>query len=259
MDLVSFSKYNTSTVKRKKDNKNSGTSLLLSHASIPVNIVRRQNQKHVRIRVSADGTVTLSAPRQVSMRYIREVLRRKEEWINSKLREHSGAFRRIDPRKQVFLEGQAYRVIVQQSSEQGGRLRCRHDETVVELQAPQPQSNEVEYLIAQWLKDEAHRRLKPLARRISDEVGIPFGKIFLRNQKSRWGSSSSAGNISLNWRVVMLPPPLQRYLIVHELAHQNEMNHSHRYWSLVKKLCPDYPELEKELKARRFLMGLFRF
>ncbi len=76
-----------------------------------------------------------------------------------------------------------------------------------------------------------------------------FNRVFIRNQKSRWGSCSSKGNLNFNYKIALLPPALADYLIVHELCHLGEMNHSLRFWQLVSEQIPDYKKLRRELKV----------
>jgi predicted metal-dependent hydrolase len=83
---------------------------------------------------------------------------------------------------------------------------------------------------------------------------LPVRRICVRNQRSRWGSCSRRGTISLNWRLVQAPPFVRDYLILHELAHLKEMNHSRRFWREVAVLCPDYLQAERWLKAHRELV-----
>ena len=75
-----------------------------------------------------------------------------------------------------------------------------------------------------------------------------FNRVFIRNQKSRWGSCSGKGNLSFNYKIVFLPPALADYLIVHELCHLAQMNHRPQFWQLVSQQIPDYKKLRKELK-----------
>lgn len=78
-----------------------------------------------------------------------------------------------------------------------------------------------------------------------------YGQIAIRNQTSRWGSCSKKGNLNFNYKIVMLSPELADYLVVHELCHLGEFNHSPNFWKLVEKTLPDYKELRKKLKAIR--------
>ncbi|MSU73534.1 M48 family peptidase [Candidatus Kaiserbacteria bacterium] len=78
--------------------------------------------------------------------------------------------------------------------------------------------------------------------------GLTYKKISVRAQKSRWGSCSRAGNLSFNYKIAALPPHIADYIIVHELCHLAEMNHSSRFWALVARLIPSHKNLRRELR-----------
>lgn len=81
------------------------------------------------------------------------------------------------------------------------------------------------------------------------KYGLKYGKITIRNQKTRWGSCSRKGNLNFSYRIVFLPPELQDYLVVHEMCHIKEFNHSKAFWELVEKEVPDFRQLRKRLKG----------
>lgn len=78
--------------------------------------------------------------------------------------------------------------------------------------------------------------------------GVTWGRVTIRNTVSRWGSASRAGNLNFNYRVLFLPPHLAEYVLVHELCHLRELNHSPRFWALVAETIPDWKERRRALR-----------
>lgn len=81
-------------------------------------------------------------------------------------------------------------------------------------------------------------------------MGVSYGRISIREQKTRWGSCSGAGNLNFNWRLIFAPPEVLDYVVVHELAHRTEMNHSKAFYSLVEGVLPDYENYRKWLRIK---------
>lgn len=79
------------------------------------------------------------------------------------------------------------------------------------------------------------------------KMGVSYGKITIREQKTRWGSCSGKGNLNFNWKLTLMPPEILDYVVVHELAHRKEMNHSRDFWKIVEQALPDYQERRKRL------------
>jgi predicted metal-dependent hydrolase len=109
--------------------------------------------------------------------------------------------------------------------------------------------------IERHLRQLAAQELPPRVLELAALHQLPVRRVTVRNQRSRWGSCSRRGTISLNWRLVQVPPSVRDYLVLHELAHLKEMNHSRRFWNEVARLCPDFREAERWLKQHSSLLA----
>ncbi|MGH8186499.1 MAG: M48 metallopeptidase family protein, partial [Steroidobacteraceae bacterium] len=103
------------------------------------------------------------------------------------------------------------------------------------------------FALRRWLAEVADVELTRELREVARAGGFQFSRLQIRRQRTRWGSCSAAGTISLNVCLLFLRPPVVRYLLVHELCHTKHMNHSPRFWSLVAHHEPNYQALDREL------------
>lgn len=97
-------------------------------------------------------------------------------------------------------------------------------------------------------KEQAYELALARLNYFSGLYQIPFGKVTIRNQKTRWGSCSRKGNLNFNYKLVLLPPRVADYIIVHELCHIKEFNHSKKFWTLVAQTIPEYRALRRQLR-----------
>ena len=104
------------------------------------------------------------------------------------------------------------------------------------------------------LADEAAKDIPERVRRFAPVVGVQYGRITIRNQKSKWGSCSSQGNLNFNCLLMLAPPSVRDYVVVHELCHLIELNHSKRFWTLVAAVLPEYRKEEQWLKTQGMLI-----
>jgi predicted metal-dependent hydrolase len=105
-----------------------------------------------------------------------------------------------------------------------------------------------------WIRQRARQALPPLLDQVAAQTGLAYHRLCIRSQKTRWGSCSSRGSISLNDQLLFLPPETVEYLMVHELCHTRHLNHSQAYWKLVQSHCADYRAHEKLLGRSRNLV-----
>jgi predicted metal-dependent hydrolase len=197
-------------------------------------------------RVHIGGRVEIVVPVGVNAHAVRDFVKRFTPWIDRKVAamkcftEPPAAV----PRSIDFAFTKE-RFDVQWSPGQkreigldGGRLTVRA-----------PDSDQARLKLREWLKSAAQERLAPALLNLARELDYSIARVVIRCQRTRWGSCSTRGTVSLNCSLVFLKPEIVRYLFVHELAHTRHMNHSGGFWRLVESLEPDYRRLDRELLA----------
>ena len=113
---------------------------------------------------------------------------------------------------------------------------------------------EVVRALRRWLSRQAKASLIPWIEELSYETGLSFEKVSVRGQRTRWGSCSSKKHINLNWKLLFLSPEVVRYILLHELCHTVQLNHSRRFWSHLAAVEPDYKALNQA--AKEGMLGL---
>lgn len=210
---------------------------------------RSSRARRLALRVHLDGRVEVVVPPGVSSNAVLAFVGRHREWLQRKLGERAVApeprpfppatleLPALDQRFRLHLSAGRGRPRVQQSAP--GVLSLSGDASADRAAT---QRALLVWLTAH-LQADWQQRLSTLA----DEMALRFSRLQLRRQRTRWGSCSSRGVISLNVCAAFQPPEVLRYLMVHELVHLRHMNHSTVFWSSVSERCPDYRRLDREL------------
>lgn len=231
----------------------------LHGARVPYSLVRRARQKHIRLRITREGSLTVSAPLSASAERIAEVLQTKGTWILKHLEAAKQRLEDHDPLETVLFLGERFDVIRKRDERfVRGSVRADPRRRNVTVRAPHPSADEVRRLLAMWLRREAKKRLSQRLEELARHMSVATCRLYLRNQRTRWGSSSSLGTISINWRIIMAPAEVQDYLLIHELCHQKHRNHTQRFWREVEHWCPDYRAHDGWLRDHAVLLALFR-
>ncbi len=192
--------------------------------------VRRRPVKYARLEVRPDGTVVITAPDGFD---VDNLIEKHRGWLEGKLAE-IGELREI-AESGFPINGEFYQVI-------HGRKPKVHERFKTVVLSPNPND------VVDCLKKILRRELLPLVDSYARRMGVEPGKVYIRHQKSRWGSCSPKGNLNFNVRLIALPRELREYVVIHELAHLKHMNHSKAFWELVGEFYPDYKNARKELK-----------
>ncbi len=176
--------------------------------------VIKSNRKTLAISIKEDLSVTVRAPRRASKAEIERILKEKEQWIQKHISLMKEKKSRLDEIKENSL-------------------------TDAELKE---------------LKAKAKLIIPERVAAFSKIIGVDYGRISIRCQKTRWGSCSSKGNLNFNCLLMLAPPEVVDYVVVHELCHRKEMNHSKAFWSEVEKVIPNYKVYLRWLKEEGSLI-----
>jgi predicted metal-dependent hydrolase len=136
-------------------------------------------------------------------------------------------------------------VVTRLSEKNAESVNLERNRLVVNLMAG---SNRLSLLLERWYRMQAAQLIEEKANNMSTHMGLKYGRLAIRGQKTRWGSCSQKGNLNFNWKLVMVPEPVIDYVVIHELAHLKEMNHTKRFWQLVEQYCPKWRNHRKWLR-----------
>lgn len=176
---------------------------------IPVEIIR-SGRRTLGLEINGEGHVCVRIPQRLGDRQVMEFIKERQNWIVQKW----------------FL------------TEQKRRTR---------EQRPLP-----DYLLhperEAVYRNKARAQLEARTAYYADRMGVTYNRISIRAAKTRWGSCSAKGSLNFHWKLILMPPDVLDYVVVHELAHRREMNHSPRFWAEVERILPDYRQSRKWLK-----------
>lgn len=214
-------------------------------------LVRHPRARRYILRLRADGVARVTIPRGGSEREARQFAVRHEAWIERQLLKHSLRVERGTAWRagtEVLFRGETVKLADEDTGE--GRVALLGDQRVRVPEA----AEDLRPAVTRHLWQLARQELPPRVFELAAQHQLLVRRVTVRNQRSRWGSCSPRGVISLNWRLVQAPAFVRDYLIVHELMHLRQMNHSPRFWSEVERACPDYGAAEKWLRGHAYLL-----
>ena len=173
-------------------------------------VVIRSDRRSFAIEIGMDKKIKVRVPRRASKAQIEEMLKAKHDWILKTL----------------------------------DKIEQRNTAEAREYEEAKPLSSEE----VKKLKKEARNHLASLTEYWAEKIGVSYGRISIRGQKTRWGSCSSKGNLNYNYLLMLCPDDVIEYVVIHELCHRVYMNHSKRFWEKIEEFCPNYRQARKWLK-----------
>ena len=211
---------------------------------VPVEFIRNRRARRYVLRMRPDGSARVTIPRGGSAAEAQRFAERNRTWLERQLQRLAA-----EPRQpaiwtvgtEIYFRGELAKIARATNGEPAIQLAA---ETIAIPDAGADLRSPIELQLRKLAAQELPRVLRELA--VVHQ--FPARRVTVRNQKSRWGSCSRHGSISLNWRLIQTPAFVRDYIILHELCHLREMNHSARFWREVERVCPDFGAAEKWLK-----------
>jgi predicted metal-dependent hydrolase len=220
--------------------------LQVGSRSVPLLFVHHPRARRYLLRLQSDGVARVTIPRRGSIKAARDFAFRNIIWLERQFN------LQVDRQKlpsewragtEIYFRGDLVRV-----ETEDGKIRFGTESIMADL------ADDFKPAIQKHLRKLAQQELPARVQELTSLNCIEVARVSVRNQKSRWGSCSRRGTISLNWRLIQAPEFVRDYIILHELAHRRQMNHSDKFWQEVERLCPDYLTAERWLKANQSVL-----
>lgn len=214
---------------------------------IKIDKIIRTNRKTIALIIERDGNLIVRAPRGVTNTKIQELVNTKAEWIRTKQQQVKNVSPKATRKQYVNGEGfwylgKNYRLEIIDHAKKPLVLDGRFQLARVAL----PRAAQV---FKHWYRNQAEGIIAERVRWFAAKNGFSYNKIRITSARRRWGSCTSRGTLSFTWRLVMAPMAVIDYVVVHELVHLQEKNHSKSFWGKVKALMPNYKQQIAWLKA----------
>lgn len=222
-------------------------SISLVGQDVSYTLKRSGKRRSIGLRIDDDG-LTIAMPLRASEKWLHSVLQERAQWIVEKLAgwqtRKPEPVRWIDGESIQFLgEPLALRVVASLFDAppllRGRQLFVHVTDSVSHMV--------IEQGVTQWYRREAELLFRERVVHYAPQLGVSPTEVKLSSARTQWGSCTARGTVHLNWQLIKFPLRLIDYVVVHELAHLIEMNHSAAFWRVVKSVCPDYAKRRKEL------------
>ncbi len=213
---------------------------------VEIDVLFRRNAKARRLilRLNAEATAAVvTVPKGVSRRQALDFAERSAGWLAARIAKREERIV-LAPGATLPLRGELHEI--RHVPVRRGTIMVEPLTKVIHVPGDLPH---VARRLGDWLKLVAREDLTEASRRYAAAMDVSFRRVSVRDQKSRWGSCSAAGDLSYSWRLVLAPPEILDYVAAHEVAHLRHMNHGSQYWRLVLRHCPHAAMARKWLKA----------
>jgi hypothetical protein len=208
----------------------------------------KRRRKTISLQIKEDGNIVIYAPYHTPKGEIEKFLDKNQSWIFKKLSEKERSTRKAEkaflPGETFFYLGELYPLDIQEANHKGSPLKLSFGKFILD----KDRIGEARNLFIKWYKKEAEENLTGRVNYYSHRLQLFPKGVKITSAKYRWGSCSRDNRLSFSWRMIMAPLSVIDYILIHELVHIKEKNHSQKFWSYLESILPEYREHKLWLK-----------
>jgi hypothetical protein len=213
---------------------------------VKIDQIIRTKRKSIALIVEPNGRLVVRAPMRISDADIKHLVKQKERWIREKQKRVKDKSTQSKPK--VYMDGEEFLYLgksypLKIVADLKPALVLSRKFYLSSRALPKAES-----VFAEWYREQARAVITERVKLYAARHGFTYRKIRITSARTRWGSCSSMGNLNFTWRLVMAPPEVIDYVVVHELAHLRVNNHTKEFWKQVERIMPDYKRRLKWLK-----------
>ena len=220
---------------------------------IEIDKIIRSKRRTFTLEIKSDARLIVRAPEHASYESIQKIVYKKRSWISKKQKLAEEKYKKVYPKE--FVNGEGFLYL-------GDTYKlCIIDKTDASLTLntngfvlAREHVEDAKEVFKKWYRKEARKKISERVAGYSALSGIRYNKVNITNAQKRWGSCSAKGNLNFSWRLIMAPLKVIDYVVVHELAHIEEKNHSKKFWGKVKIMLPDYEKHKNWLKENEWTL-----
>ncbi len=205
-------------------------------------VIKRRGIKNIRLKIDKDGLVRVSLPWYIPKTEAKKILIKNTKWLEKN-------FTLLNNQKNEYFYLGSKIKITEIVDSKYLSIEYKFDNGVFYIRSNGNLKIDRKEIYHHWLRKEAKKYIPKETQKIASKYNFKYNKISIKNMTSRWGSCSTKKNLSFNLKLMYFKPKIIEYVIVHELCHLKEMNHSKNFWLLVEDIIPDYKICRKKIKT----------
>jgi predicted metal-dependent hydrolase len=229
----------------------------LGGEKVEYRLVRSTTARKLKVRAGIDG-IEVIQPVEKQSNDLEAFLKNNKKWITGQLRrlEYIRSVRKPPAigRREILFLGTSMPVSLKEGTRGDGGNKVFFDNNAIEIVYSRRSRTSPAKSLENWLRKQARMKIEKQLRELIEKRSKYPNKVYVRGQKTKWGNCSPSNNLSFNWRLIMAPDFVFRYLIIHEFVHLEVLGHSKQFWLIVQSLCPEMSRSKQWLRTNGHIL-----